>query len=213
MTSRSLAETDHGARSRIIDVHAHCVPAGFRDWLVQKGPTVGVEVAASEAGTFVRLPAGVETGVQFGWPSLTDTEARIAAMDGMGIDIQVLAGWIDLVGYEIEPDHAAAYANAHNEALVEEQAKHPERFRSLATVPLQNPSLAVRVLERAMNELGMAGAQIATTVRGTYLDEVEGLDLFWAAAESLGAFVLLRPHAAAVATSAGESPRARAART
>ena len=70
-SSRSLAETDHGARSRIIDVHAHCVPAGFRDWLVQKGSTVGVEVAASEAGTFVRLPGGVETGVQFGWPSLT----------------------------------------------------------------------------------------------------------------------------------------------
>lgn len=177
----------------IIDVHAHCIPKSFREWLDRKGPSVGVHVLESDGGPFIRFPGGVETGPQFGWPSLTDTEARIAAMDAMGIDIQVLAGWIDLVGYEIDARYATEYANAHNEALVAEQARHPDRFRSLATVPLQDPELAAEALAGAMGELGMAGAQLATTVRGRYLDEVEGLDVFWEAAEELGAFILLHP--------------------
>ena len=177
----------------IIDVHAHCIPAGFRAWLDREGPSVGVEVIESEVGTSVRMPGGIESGPQFGWPSLTHTEERIAAMDAMGIDVQVLAGWIDLVGYELDTRHAEAYAHAHNEALVDEQALHPERFRSLATVPLQDPNLAAETLSHAMGELGMAGAQIATTVRGQYLDQVEGLDAFWEAAEELGAFILLHP--------------------
>jgi len=147
----------------------------------------------SESGTVVRFPNGVATGSQFGWPTLTDTEIRVQAMDAMGIDIQVLAGWIDLVGYEIDSRNAIEYARAHNLALVEEQARHPGRFRSLATVPLQDPELAVEALEDAMTELGMVGVQVATTVRDKYLDEVDGLDAFWEAAEELGAFVLLHP--------------------
>lgn len=177
----------------IIDVHAHCIPQSFREWLDQKGPSVGVHAVESDSGPFIRFPDGVETGVQFGWPSLTDTDTRIASMDAMGIDIQVLAGWIDLVGYEVDGQNAAAYSSAHNEALVDQQARHPDRFRSLATVPLQDPALAAETLAHAMGELGMAGAQLATTVRGKYLDEVEGLDAFWEAAEELGAFVLLHP--------------------
>jgi len=177
----------------IVDVHAHCIPIDFREWLHQRGPSVGVDVVESGNGTVVRFPKGVETGSQFGWPVLTDTESRLAAMDVMGIDMQVLSGWIDLVGYEIDGRNAIEYAKAHNLALIEEQARHPERFRSLATVPLQAPALAVEALAHAMTELGMAGVQVATTVRGRYLDEVDGLDAFWEAAEELGAFVLLHP--------------------
>ena len=118
----------------IIDVHAHCIPTGFRDWLDENGPSVGVEVVESDKGTVVRFPNGVETGNQFGWPSLTDTESRIAAMDAMGIEIQVLAGWVDLTGYEIDERNAIEYAKAHNVALIEEQARQPERFRSLSSL-------------------------------------------------------------------------------
>jgi aminocarboxymuconate-semialdehyde decarboxylase len=177
----------------IVDVHAHCVPTGFREWLRQRGSSVGADVVESASGTAVRFPNGAETGTQFGWSELTDTETRISAMDVAGVDVQVLSGWIDLVGYEIDGRNAMEYAKAHNLALVEEQARHPQRFRSLGTVPLQEPARAVEVLTHAMTELGMAGVQLATTVRGRYLDEIEGLDAFWEAAEELGAFVLLHP--------------------
>jgi aminocarboxymuconate-semialdehyde decarboxylase len=177
----------------IIDVHAHCIPEQFREWLNQHGPSVGAHVVDSEEGRSVRFANGIQTGPQFGWDSLTDTEARLSALDTMGIDIQLLAGWIDLAGYEIEGAASLEYARAHNFALAAVQDEEPERFRTLGTVPLQDPGLAVAALKHAMIELGMAGVQIATTVNDTYLDLVDGLDDFWSAAQELGAFILLHP--------------------
>ena len=177
----------------IIDVHAHCIPEQFREWLDQHGPSVGAHIVDSKEGRSVRFANGIQTGPQFGWDSLTDTEARLSALDTMGIDIQLLAGWIDLAGYDIEGSASLEYARAHNFALTAVQDEEPERFRSLGTVPLQDPGLAVAALRHAMIELGMAGVQIATTVNDIFLDQVDGLDDFWSAAQELGAFILLHP--------------------
>lgn len=175
------------------DVHAHCIPETFRDWLEREGPSHEAEIVARGKGRGVAFAGRVTTGPQFGMGSLSDTTHRLEEMDRMGIDVQVLAGWVDLTGYEIGREHAMEYSTAHNEALAEEAARGEGRFRSLATVPLQFPDLAVEVLEHAMSRLGMSGAQIATTVDGTALDQVDGADDFWEAAEGLGAFVLLHP--------------------
>ena len=177
----------------IIDVHAHCIPGQFREWLAESGPSVGAQVVDSEKGQSLRFDNGTQTGPQFGWDSLTDTAARISAMDRMAIDVQVLSGWIDLTGYEIEGAASLEYASAHNFALAAVQDEEPERFRSLATVPLQDPGLAVEAIKHAMIELGMAGVQIATKVNDIYLDQIDGLDEFWSAAQELGAFILLHP--------------------
>lgn len=124
---------------------------------------------------------------------LTDMQMRLSEFDRMGIDVQVLSGWIDLTGYELSGAAAAEYSHAHNEALAVKAARFPERFRTLGIVPLQDPGLAVVGLDRAMNELDMAGVEIATTVDTAYLDQVEGLDAFWEAAAEMKAFVLLHP--------------------
>jgi len=152
-----------------------------------------LEIVETPRGPSLEFPGGVNTGPLFGTDALTDHELRLAAMDRMGIDIQVLAGWVDLTGYELDVDGAAEYTRAHNEALVAEATRAPDRFRTLGTVPLQFPDLAVELLESAMIELGMKGVQVATTVRGRFLDEVDGLDAVWEAAADLGAFVLLHP--------------------
>lgn len=175
------------------DVHAHCIPAEFRDWLAERGPGIGASIVEVKGGQAVDFAGKVTTGAQFGQGSLTDGEARLEAMDRMGIEVQVLAGWIDLTGYELGRDAAQEYSLAHNEALAGEASRAATRFRSLGTVPLQFPDLAVAALDHAMSRLGMNGVQVATTVEGRFLDQVEGLDAFWEAAADLGAFVLLHP--------------------
>lgn len=174
----------------IIDVHAHCIPAPFRSWLEEKGAPLGAVPVEGERGTAIRFADEVTT--QPLRADLTDFDRRLAVMDDAGVDVQVLAGWIDLTGYELGEREAVTYSQAHNDFLAEEAARAPNRFRPIGTAPLQAPEQAARELERTMGELGMVGVEIATTVRGRFLDQA-GLDPFWEAAESLGAFVLLHP--------------------
>lgn len=177
----------------ITDVHSHCIPDPFRRWLTEHGPRVGAEVIDLPEGQCVRFPDETQTGPQFSWRSLSDIDARLSDMDRMGIDRQLLSGWIDLAGYELAPEMAEEYCRAHNQALAEIVSAHPDRFVALGTTPLQDPPAAARVLRHGVEELGMAGAQLATRIGDQYIDRHLDLDEFWSAAEELGAFLLLHP--------------------
>jgi aminocarboxymuconate-semialdehyde decarboxylase len=173
-----------------IDVHAHCIPESFRSWLADKGADVGASPVEKPGGTAVDY-LGQRTSAPMP-PTATGVERRLAEMDRMGIDVQVMAGWIDLTGYELEGDKAVIYSRAHNDELAAEAATNPDRFVAIGTVPLQSPDAAVAELGRCMGELGMKGVELATTVRGRALDQCD-LDPFWEAAEESGAFILLHP--------------------
>jgi aminocarboxymuconate-semialdehyde decarboxylase len=144
------------------DVHAHCVPADLADEL---GP--------------VR-------------PDLADVDARLKAMDEAGVDVQLLSPWVDLTHYELDAAQGERHARRFNEALAATIGEHPDRFTGLGTVPLQAPERAAEELRHAVGDLGMAGAEIATTVAGRELDDRD-LDPFWAAAAELRCLVLLHP--------------------
>lgn len=176
----------------VIDVHAHCIPETFRVWLGRNGSRVGAEVVAVANGSAVQFRDGPRTGPQYTWQSMSDMNSRVAAMDRMGIDVQILSGWVDLAGYEVATGNSLEYARAHNETLAETTASS-DRFQALGTVPMQDPPSAVRALEYAMDELGMPGIQLATRVRDRYLDQVGGLDEFWEAAAARRAFLVLHP--------------------
>ncbi len=175
----------------IYDVHAHCIPAEFKSWLSRRGDSVGAALADTDRGTAVTFDGRVTTNALR--EELGDFDRRVAEMDRMGVEVQLLSGWIDLTGYELPTRFAVEYANAHNESLAAEAERAPDRFRALGTVPLQDPGSAVSVLDRAMTELGMKGVEIATNIDGRYPDRWDGLDDFWAAASDIGAFVLLHP--------------------
>lgn len=176
----------------VVDIHAHCIPPAFRAWLEGGGPGREVEVASGPGGARIRFGERFTTGPMR--DSLGDMGQRLTAMDRMGIGVQLLAGWVDLTGYDLPPDVGVGYSRAHNDMMAEEASAHPDRFRALATVPLQDPPGAARELERAMADLGMVGAQIATTVGPLWLDEA-GLAPFWEVAEGLGALIVLHPMA------------------
>lgn len=174
----------------IIDVHAHCIPESFRSWMEAEGNPLGIDLVPTERGTAVRIDGRVTT--QPLRDDLTDHDRRVAELDRMGLDHQVLSGWIDLTAYELEPEAGSRYARIQNECLAEEAAMTPGRFSAIGTVPLQDATRAVTELDHAMRDLGMKGVELATTVDGLYLDQA-GLDDFWAAAQDLGAFIVLHP--------------------
>lgn len=174
------------------DVHAHCAPQSFLDLLRVDGHQFGVEVVSGEKGETAVIANRVKAGPIR--PELVDLDRRLATMDATGIDVQVLASWIDLTAYALEPEPGSRYARRFNQLLAEETNRAPGRFLALATVPLQSPVLAAEELAFAVAELGMVGVEIATTVDGLDLDQAE-LDPFWSAAEELGCLVLIHPYA------------------
>ncbi|HEX2153622.1 MAG TPA: amidohydrolase family protein [Acidimicrobiia bacterium] len=172
------------------DVHAHCIPSDLLGLLRADGSRFGIEVLSDEDGESAIIADRVRLAPFRA--VLSDVDARLAAMDSTGVDIQLLSSWVDLTAYALEPAQGADYARRFNEIMAAEAAKHPGRFLALGTVPLQSAQAAAEELHHAVENLGMVGVEIATTVDGTDLDQA-GLDPFWQAAEDLGCLVLLHP--------------------
>lgn len=123
---------------------------------------------------------------------LTDVERRLADMDAMGIDIQVVSPAPGHYAYWAEPDLGRTLARTVNDALAREVARHPRRMLALGTVPLQAPELAVLELKRCMQDLGMKGVEISTNVAGIELADPR-FHPFLEAAQDLGALLFLHP--------------------
>jgi len=175
----------------IYDVHAHCIPAELIKLLRSDGHRFGIECVEGEKGTEVVFAGKVKAGPLR--PFLTDRDRRLETMDRSGIDVQVLASWIDMTGYALDGRSGASYSRRLNEIIAEEAGSVPGRFLALGTVPLQAPEAAADELAHLVKNLGMVGVEISTTVDGTDLD-MAGLDPFWTAAEELSCLVLIHPY-------------------
>src|SRR5215470_16587298 len=104
------------------------------------------------------------------FPRLTRVEQRLADMDAMGVDIQVLSPSPTQYYYWAERDLAEQVVRVQNEHVAEVCAQHPDRLVGLGTLALQHPELAARQLEHAMKRLGLRGMEISTSVNGEELD-------------------------------------------
>ncbi|ORW95444.1 amidohydrolase [Mycobacterium sp. IEC1808] len=125
------------------------------------------------------------------------TEYRLAEMDEAGIDMQVLSLTSPGLQVDIDAERARTNARFANDYLAKVIARHPDRFRGFAALPLQDPAAAAAELERAVTEDGLCGALVNDCISGPggrYLDAPE-YDELWSAVESLGVPMYLHPGA------------------
>ena len=117
-------------------------------------------------------------------------DARIAAMDAQGVDLQVLS--LAPPGtHPLDPADAVPLATLANDTAAEAVRRHPTRFRAFATLPLANPEAAVRELERASG-LGFVGVMVYGRVGDTPLDD-QRFDRVWEAAAALRTPIFIHP--------------------
>ncbi|WP_157268868.1 amidohydrolase family protein [Azohydromonas aeria] len=125
---------------------------------------------------------------------LSDIPRRLADMDRMGIDVQVVSPAPFQYYYFADPAKGSALAREVNEGLQALVGATPARFAALGTVPLQDCKLAMRELEYAVTRLGLRGVEIGTNVNGLNLTDPRlGLERFFALADELEAVVFLHP--------------------
>jgi aminocarboxymuconate-semialdehyde decarboxylase len=131
-------------------------------------------------------------------PKLTRLDARLADMDAMGVDLQVLSVSPTQYFYTVDDvDMARAIATAVNDRMAETCAARPDRLVGLASVSLQFPELAAAQLDHAMRALGLCGVEISSHVDGVNISD-RRFDPFWKKADELGAIVFLHPWGATV---------------
>ena len=124
---------------------------------------------------------------------LTDFgDTRLATMDRAGIARSVLS--ISGPGVQVERDTATAVRMARdsNDFLAAEIRKRPDRYSGFAHLAMQDGKAAADELERAIRDLGFAGAMINGHTNGQYLDH-PSLYSFWERAQALGAVIYLHP--------------------
>lgn len=76
-------------------------------------------------------------------PLLTDTGARLTAMDKTGVGIQLVSPSPSHYHYWADPDLAVRVCHLANTGTADHCAQAPDRLRGLGLVPLQHPALAL----------------------------------------------------------------------
>ena len=161
---------------RTIDIHAHITPEAY--------------VAASRRGEAWHgiRPEGV-SNMNYNPRTTWTPQERIADMNSLGVDVQVLSTNASFYNYDMEASVVAAMARDCNDYVAQLTKDHPDRFSGFATLPMQDVAASVAELERSMN-MGLKGAMIGDQVNGKTFDEPEFMPL-WKSAEASGAVMLI----------------------
>ena len=188
--SRARSERATGVNGdvRTVDVHAHILCPEVMGAAGAAGPAMGTEGGT----TFFRSGEYVLRGVRFADSPFSDVAQRLALMDGMGIDHQVLSPNPLTYFYAQPAAVGVAFARAQNDAIAAVARAHPRRFSGLAQLPMQDPRAAVAELERAVGVLGLRGSYLGSDFAGVTLAD-RSLDPVWHAHEALQVPAVIHP--------------------
>jgi 5-carboxyvanillate decarboxylase len=183
-------------RRPIIDVEAHYFDTPYLD--VLRGRTEIPREELGENGVRVYVEPSAPDVFQGRGMSLEHAleetgEARVAAMDEAGIDMQVLS--FNLPGCEqFDPKEGAPLAQERNDILAGIVARYPDRYVALAALcpDPEKPEVAADELERCVRDLGFRGWKVNSHIRDTNLDDPRYDPIFERAA-ALGVPVYLHP--------------------
>ena len=87
-------------------------------------------------------------------------EKRLRLMDAHGMEMMILSLNAPAVQAIAEAKKANEIARRANDFLAEQVARRPRRFQGFAALPLQDPDLASRELERCVKDFGFRGALV-----------------------------------------------------
>jgi aminocarboxymuconate-semialdehyde decarboxylase len=172
----------------VVDLHNHIVCEDVVRFLAREGGRLDTRIASTRDGRFAHVGAQAVRPLH---ARMCDPSARLADMDGLGIDVQAVSCTPFVLYADAPSDLALAVAQVNNDSLAALVRQHPNRFAPLASVPLQSPPLAARELERA-HGLGLRGVEIPARAGALDLDDAR-LEPFWSAAEGIGMPVCVHP--------------------
>ena len=176
-------------KSRTIDLHSHVgVPRAAEFVKPHLAATASPLVAFADPATRALSQKQEADIVARG-----GLEKRLADLDAMGLDMQVIKPPPPQCYYALPLDIAVEAARIVNDGIAEFVAQKPDRFKGFGSVPMPDGNEAAKELERCVGKLGFKGVQILTNVAGRELSD-PAFAPFWKKAEELGVLVVIHPN-------------------
>ena len=172
-----------------IDTHTHIIPKHLPDFSKKLGYGEFISLNHHEPGKAWMMQGNkrfreIEDNC---W----DANVRIQQMENHQADKQVICTIPVMFSYWAKANDCLEVSQFLNDDIASTVTNHPSKFIGLATVPMQDTSLAVKELERCMKN-GFKGVQIGSNINNLNLHEAQ-FDEFFAACENLNAAILVHP--------------------
>ncbi len=168
----------------VIDFHAHSMMQEVFDATYDL--SVLGQIRAQAGGAVRALPEHL-------LQRMLNLDLRLADMDAMGVDIQVVSpNILHQCTYAVDPVDGLRLERLNNDYMAEMVAKAPDRLIGIASVPLQDVDLAIKEMERAVLDLKLRGVVVASRVNEMELGDL-ALRPFWKRAEALKVPVFVHP--------------------
>lgn len=143
-------------KGRKIDAHCHFFP---------------------ESGVKELAKHGIDNTAGIPLLTVESAEARIEEQKQNGIDMEVMSLSNPSVYFE-DKELSRALAQIANDELSEICERYPDRFGSVASIPLVDMKYALDELDRCVDILGMDGICLGTNIVGKPLESEEFLPIF-----------------------------------
>lgn len=153
---------------RVIDMHTHALSLRVDPLLAGRTNPEGSpylrdmspESRSTDAEQAKRLPT-----------MMLEIDQRYAAMERMGVDVQVIAPAPAQQHYWAGEELLVSLSRIQNEDIAALVARSPSRFVGLGTLPMRYPNRAIAEAVHAVEGLGLAGFQIDTRVEDRELSD------------------------------------------
>ncbi len=172
-----------------IDTHTHIIPKELPDFSKKFGYGEFITLQHHEPGKAWMMQGSKRFREILA--NCWDADVRLREMEEHKADMQVICTIPVMFSYWAKAADCLELSKFLNDDIAATVNKHPGKFIGLATVPMQDTALAVKELERCMQN-GYKGVQIGSNVNNLNLSEPQ-FDEFFAACESLNAAVLIHP--------------------
>jgi aminocarboxymuconate-semialdehyde decarboxylase len=173
-----------------IDTHTHILPRHMPRWTEKFGYGNFIHLEDGSRPGFARMMQGDKFFREIA-SNCWDEQERLAEYATHKTQVQVVCTIPVMFSYDARAQDALTLGQFLNDHLAQLVAEHPQHYVALATVPMQDPDLAIQELERAWNT-GHKGVQIGSNINGLNLSEPRFFP-FFEACERLGMAVMIHP--------------------